>query len=135
MLRGRRRAIHCEDRIAAGQTRSLARAPTRKSAELHGRRAGPGLAKTLGMLTTLAQLPRLLVALVALTAAPPSGGGGEGGKDRPPRPPREAIEACEDLDAGDACGFLGRDGDTVEGTCWQPDASKPLACRPAHPRR
>ncbi|PRQ03674.1 hypothetical protein ENSA5_13670 [Enhygromyxa salina] len=53
--------------------------------------------------------------------------------DGPPRPPPEAVEACADKASGDACSFAGREGDTVDGSCFAPDADKPLACRPDHP--
>lgn len=48
---------------------------------------------------------------------------------RPPRPPPQAIEACADLSDGDACAFESPRG-AVEGVCWRPEASVPLACRP-----
>ncbi len=54
--------------------------------------------------------------------------------DRPPGkgrrgPPPEAVEACVGKQANDACAFEGRRG-AVEGVCFRPEASLPLACRP-----
>jgi hypothetical protein len=66
--------------------------------------------------------------LLVLLANPP--GGGEG----PPCPPREAVEACADKSSDDECSFEGREGETVSGSCFSPDADKPLACRPDHHR-
>ncbi len=53
----------------------------------------------------------------------------EGGK-RPPPP--EALKACESKNSGDACSFEGREKQKVEGACWTPDSSKPLACKPSN---
>lgn len=53
------------------------------------------------------------------------------GGDRPARPPREALEACTDQTSGSACGFSGRDGQKITGTCRSPQANVPLACAPA----
>lgn len=50
----------------------------------------------------------------------------------PKQPPPEALEACESLASGDECSFSGPQG-KVEGTCFTPDSSKPLACRPNQP--
>ncbi|KIG19296.1 hypothetical protein DB30_03852 [Enhygromyxa salina] len=69
--------------------------------------------------------------LFALLASPPGGSGG----DHPPRPPREAVEACVDKASGDACSFEGREGETVDGSCFTPEDDKPLACRPEQPPR
>jgi hypothetical protein len=55
------------------------------------------------------------------------------GGDCPPRPPREAVEACADKASGDSCSFEGREGEAVTGSCFSPEADKPLACRPDHP--
>ena len=52
---------------------------------------------------------------------------------RPPGPPPpEALEACDGKTDGDECAFEGRFG-SVTGTCFRPEASLPLACRPDHP--
>ncbi|MEM7432986.1 MAG: hypothetical protein AAF351_13785 [Pseudomonadota bacterium] len=48
------------------------------------------------------------------------------------KPPQVAIEACEALVEGDPCGFEGRRGETVDGTCYVPP-EKPLVCRPSEP--
>ena len=46
-------------------------------------------------------------------------------------PPPEAIEACADKSEGDSCGFSGRQGEAVEGTCFAPPSEgKALACKP-----
>lgn len=68
--------------------------------------------------------------LLVLLTHPPGGGDGDG----PPRPPREAVEACADKASGDECSFEGREGETVSGSCFSPDADRPLACRPDHHR-
>lgn len=58
---------------------------------------------------------------------------GEDGEHRKRRgPPPEAIAACAELAEGSACGFEGRRGDSLTGSCFAPpreDAA--LACRPA----
>jgi len=66
-------------------------------------------------------------------------GGGQQGGQRPPRPPREAVEACEGKASGAACSFVGRENQSLAGTCFAPpvkgDSDKgppPLACRPAN---
>ncbi len=51
-------------------------------------------------------------------------------RGEPPRPPREAVEACSGKGAGAACSFT-VDGQALEGTCFTPDADRPLACRPS----
>ena len=56
------------------------------------------------------------------------GSDGQGGKKRPPK---EALEACSGKTSGTQCSFSGRGGETVSGTCWSPETSKPLACKPA----
>ena len=69
----------------------------------------------------------LLAAIVSAAAlaqtAPPQGGETRRG------PPPEALKACESKKSGDACGFTAPPG-KMEGTCWSPDTSKPLACKP-----
>ena len=47
------------------------------------------------------------------------------------RPPKEAVMACQSLSAGDSCSFEGRQGKSLDGTCFTPESSKPLACKPA----
>jgi hypothetical protein len=49
-------------------------------------------------------------------------------------PPREAIAACEGQAAGANCSFTHHER-SLQGTCFTPDSSKPLACRPAGGRR
>jgi hypothetical protein len=44
-------------------------------------------------------------------------------------PPPEALKACEAMKAGDACSFTGPPG-KMEGSCFTPGSTKPLACRP-----
>jgi uncharacterized protein YdeI (BOF family) len=52
---------------------------------------------------------------------------------QPHRPPKEAVDACQSSSSGASCSFSGREGKQMTGTCWSPDTSKPLACKPAHP--
>jgi hypothetical protein len=69
-------------------------------------------------------LAGVLTALLASTAsAQPSGGGQRQG------PPAEALAACKSLASGATCSFSGPHG-TVAGTCFAPQQSLPLACRP-----
>ena len=44
-------------------------------------------------------------------------------------PPPESIAACKSLKVAQACSFTSPKG-AEKGTCAQPDASQPLACRP-----
>jgi hypothetical protein len=73
----------------------------------------------------------LLVAAGMVTAAvfaqpqPPQGGASGARRGPPP----EALKACEGRKSGDACSFTSPRG-KAEGSCWAPDTSKPLACRP-----
>jgi hypothetical protein len=46
-------------------------------------------------------------------------------------PPPEALAACKGRAAGDSCSFSSPHGDSVSGTCFTPDSSKPVACKPA----
>lgn len=55
----------------------------------------------------------------------------EGSQRGPRRPPPEALDACKDKTSGVECSFNDRQGNSRSGTCWAPDPSKPLACRPA----
>jgi hypothetical protein len=79
--------------------------------------------------TRIASLaPLALAAAVNLLAtsaasAQPSGGGQRQG------PPAAALAACKSLTTGATCGFSGPQG-TVAGTCFAPQQSLPLACRP-----
>ena len=84
---------------------------------------------------------KLLVALIlagmtamatAQTNNPPAGsngqGGGQGGRKGPPP---QAIAACQGLSSGAPCSFVGRHNNSLTETCFTPDSSHPLACRPA----
>ena len=63
---------------------------------------------------------------------------GEGKKHGHRGPPAQAIEACADSSVDQACEFVGRQGDTVSGTCFVPPRgdSETLACKPTggHPK-
>lgn len=73
---------------------------------------------------------------------PPGGPGGDGGQHR--GPPPEAIAACKGKVSGAACNFVGRQGETLSGTCFTPPSdawqqgmnnapaqgNRPAACRP-----
>ncbi len=93
-----------------------------------------------------------LIAFSAFAQAPGGGSGqtgqGQGGPGGGHRgPPPEAIEACKSKAAGAACTFVGRQGEQLTGTCFQPPSrpegapsgqgaqgqqgqSRPMACRP-----
>jgi hypothetical protein len=86
---------------------------------------------------TLSRLAMMLAAAAAIAAGspataqtppPPQPGGGEHHG-----PPLEAIAACKSSKLSQPCSFTSPRG-AESGSCWQPDASKPLACRPAAPR-
>jgi hypothetical protein len=47
-----------------------------------------------------------------------------------PRPPKESLEACAKKSSGSSCEFTGKNNEKVTGTCFQPNTSLPLACRP-----
>ena len=51
------------------------------------------------------------------------------------KPPREAVDACKDKSSGDSCSFTSPRHGELKGTCWAPDADKPLACKPKNPPR
>ena len=70
--------------------------------------------------------------LAAEGGPPRSGSGAPTGERR--KPPQEAITACAGKKATDACSFA-HDGKQRTGTCFSPQADKPLACRPAPPVR
>ena len=59
-------------------------------------------------------------------------GGGGPGRGGHRAPPPEALAACQGKSSGAACSFTGRRGDSVSGTCFSPDPSKPLACKPTN---
>ena len=66
----------------------------------------------------------------------PNGSNGDQNMPGPGRhraPPPEALKACESKKSGDSCSFEGRDKKTIDGSCFSPESSKPLACKPAHP--
>ena len=69
----------------------------------------------------------LFASLTSLAEGP---GSGQQGQNKPPRPPKEAVDACQSKNAGDACSFSGPKGDK-SGTCFTPEATKPLACKPS----
>lgn len=54
---------------------------------------------------------------------------GRRGGGRRGAPPQEALQACAELSFGDSCEFT-HNGRTESGTCFQPESSKPLACKP-----
>ncbi|MEI7702999.1 MAG: hypothetical protein WCK73_00220 [Deltaproteobacteria bacterium] len=61
----------------------------------------------------------------------PSGPARSGG---PRTPPPEAVAACSGKSAGAACTFQHKER-TETGTCFTPDASMPVACKPARAPR
>jgi hypothetical protein len=63
--------------------------------------------------------------------------GGQGGAPRPggPRtPPPEAVAACSGKSAGATCTFQHKDRNET-GSCFTPDPSMPVACKPVRPPR
>ena len=81
----------------------------------------------------------LLVATAfSVASAQPAPGGNMQGGGKPPEgepgehrgPPPESIAACKTLKMDDACSFTSPRG-KESGSCWRPETSKPLACRPA----
>ena len=64
--------------------------------------------------------------LLAEGGPPPGSGAPKGAR---PHPPKEAITACEGKKTDDACSFSHNDQQR-QGTCFSPQADKPLACRP-----
>ncbi len=72
--------------------------------------------------------PFLLLALLALAPTALAQDGPPRGAGHGPPPP-EAIQACEALGDGDACSFEAPHG-VEEGSCWAPDETLPLACKP-----
>ena len=56
---------------------------------------------------------------------------GPGGGQHPHGPPPQAIDACKDKSSGASCSFVGRENQTVSGSCFAPPGENhPLACRP-----
>ena len=77
-----------------------------------------------------------MTALATAQTTPPNGGnrqggqgGGQGGGERR-GPPPQAIEACQGKSSGAPCSFVGRNDAERTGTCFTPNADRPLACRP-----
>lgn len=81
--------------------------------------------------------------LLAATGGSPPGQGGPPGGSGPPGPPPESIAACSGKASGEACSFVGREKELIEGTCVRPGApptgpsgastsqgEPPLSCRP-----
>ncbi len=89
-------------------------------------------------------LVSVAVAQQAVTGqgAPPNGAAGQGGPGQPggahpgtPRtPPPEAVAACSGKSAGASCTFQHK-GRTETGSCFTPDPSRPVACKPVRPPR
>lgn len=75
---------------------------------------------------------RATVAAVLLTS--PRAALGQQEEPRHHRPSPEALAACEGQAAGASCSFT-RHEHSIQGTCFTPDSSKPLACRPTGFRR
>ena len=46
------------------------------------------------------------------------------------KPPKEAMQACQNSASGDSCTFSGKNKESVSGTCFSPESSAPLACKP-----
>jgi len=66
-----------------------------------------------------------------------SGAQGPSGPARagaPRTPPPEAVAACSGRSAGASCTFQHKDR-TETGTCFTPDPSLPIACKPVRPPR
>jgi hypothetical protein len=69
----------------------------------------------------------ILAGLATVAAAQPDNlqGGGQAG------PPPQAIAACKDRSSGASCSFVGRENQTLSGTCFAPPGENHLlACRP-----
>ena len=90
-------------------------------------------------LLAAALLALISIAASAQTAPPPPANGaprsnqagqGPGGPHRGPPPP-EALAACQGHAPGAVCNFNDREGKALSGTCFSPQADRPLACRPA----
>lgn len=69
----------------------------------------------------------------AMGGAVPAQGGANGEASQHHGPPPESLAACKNRKLNDACSFTSSRG-AMSGSCFQPDASKPLACRPSAPR-
>jgi hypothetical protein len=85
----------------------------------------------------------LALSSTALAQQSPStqqGASGAQGPSGPPRPggprtpPPEAVAACSGKAAGASCTFQHKDR-TETGSCFTPDASLPVACKPVRPPR
>jgi hypothetical protein len=124
-------------RAACGEIDSALPGPG-SFAAAHRMRRAIHLVKELTMnAKTLSRLAIMLAAATAIASGatafaqtppgPQPGGGEHHG------PPPEAIAACKALKLSQPCSFTSPRG-VESGTCFQPDASKPLACRPAAPR-
>jgi hypothetical protein len=59
-----------------------------------------------------------------------SPGMGPGSGQHPHGPPTQAIAACKDRSSGASCSFVGRENQTLSGTCFSPGENHALACRP-----
>ena len=123
------------------------------SASLLGLIAIAGIARAADPLTSGANqdanFPRAQISSFELAQAQqeggqPPGGPGEGQRGRH-GPPPEAVAACNGKASGEPCSFVDRHNETRTGTCFAPPPgassnsgapapSRPLACRPAHPR-
>ena len=69
----------------------------------------------------------ILAGLTTAAAAQPDDPQGGGQADTP----AQAIAACKDRSSGASCSFVGRDKQTLSGTCFAPPGeTHPLACRP-----
>ena len=66
-----------------------------------------------------------------------NGGGGagmlpqnRGPQGGPGQPPQEALDACDGRGEGLSCSFKGMQGEELNGVCFTPGGSAPLACKP-----
>ena len=55
--------------------------------------------------------------------------GQQGNMRRRGGPPHEALNTCQNMSSGASCSFEGHNG-TMSGTCFAPNDSLPLACKP-----
>lgn len=78
----------------------------------------------------------LLLSSVALAQQSSSTQGQPGGArpGAPRTPPPEAVAACSGKSAGASCTFQHKDR-TETGTCFTPDPSMSIACKPVRPPR
>ncbi|WP_086930271.1 hypothetical protein [Agarilytica rhodophyticola] len=76
----------------------------------------------------------LILSIVVLCAQ--THASSEDRKKRHRKPPLEAFEACANLSEEQACSFVGRRDNTVEGTCIVlPFDEEAMVCKPAHRRK